>query len=75
MVNNITNFVVGFVFPMLLASFGLSGAFIIFIVCSIIGGIFAYKFIPETSGKSLEQIEVEFRNYEKNNVSGESIEA
>ena len=61
----VANFAVGFAFPILLANFGLSGAFIVFIVCSILGGIFIYKFAPETSGKTLEEIEEEFRNYKK----------
>ena len=61
----VANFVVGFIFPILLANLGLSGAFNIFIVTSILGGIFIYKFAPETHGKSLEEIEEEFRNHKK----------
>ena len=55
-------FVVGFIFPTLLAAFGLSGSFIIFAVCSFIDLLFTYKFVPETRGKSLEEIEEHFRN-------------
>ena len=61
----ISNFLVGLVFPIMLSNFGLSGSFIAFAVFSILGIIFMYKFCPETTGKSLEEIEEEFRNYDK----------
>ncbi|XP_051114654.1 probable polyol transporter 4 [Andrographis paniculata] len=38
------------------------GAFFIFSVISALSVAFAYKFVPETKGKSLEQIEVLFRD-------------
>ncbi|WP_270566076.1 sugar porter family MFS transporter [Clostridium beijerinckii] len=71
----VANFIVGFVFPILLASFGLSGAFIVFIGSSIIGGIFIYKCAPETYGKSLEEIEQSFRKYKNDDFIEENIEA
>lgn len=55
----ITNFVVSFVFPMLLSSIGLASTFVIFMVFNIVGLLFSYKFVPETRGRSLEQIEQE----------------
>lgn len=71
----VANFIVGFVFPILLARFGLSGAFIVFIGSSIIGGIFIYKCAPETYGKSLEEIEQSFRKYKNDDFIEENIEA
>lgn len=59
----ITNFAVGLIFPIMLSHFGLSGSFIAFAVCSILGAIFIYHFAPETRGKSLEEIEQSFREY------------
>ncbi len=59
----ICNFTVGLIFPIMLEHVGLSGSFISFAVCSILGAIFIYKFAPETRGKSLEEIEESFRNY------------
>ena len=61
----IANFFVGFFFPQLLFSFGLSATFFIFAGIGLIGLLFAIKFVPETRGRSLEQIERDFRNYDK----------
>ena len=64
----ITNFLVGLAFPIMLANWGLSGSFIAFALCSILGTIFIYNFAPETRGKSLEEIEEGFRNYKKDSI-------
>ncbi|MCH3965802.1 MAG: sugar porter family MFS transporter [Clostridium sp.] len=61
------NFCVGLVFPTLLSTFGLSGAFIIFVILGVIAWIYTYKFVPETLNKSLEEIEESFRNYKTDN--------
>jgi len=53
----IANFTISMAFPLLLASFGLSGAFLIFGCIGIGGAIFVIRCIPETRGRSLEQIE------------------
>ncbi|GEP22991.1 sugar porter family MFS transporter [Lentilactobacillus diolivorans] len=58
------NFVVGFIFPILLSKIGLSATFIVFVLCNIVSFWFAWKFAPETRGKSLEQIQMEFK-YDK----------
>lgn len=57
----IANFFVGFGFPILLDKFGLSGSFSVFVVLNIVSFIFAYKFAPETHGKTLEEIELDFK--------------
>lgn len=53
----LANFIVGFVFPILLTNFGGVATFGVFIGCNIVSLIFAYTFVPETQGKSLEQIQ------------------
>lgn len=58
----LTNFCVGLSFPVLLSSFGLSSTFFIFAGLGLLGLLFAYKYVPETKGRSLEQIENDFRH-------------
>jgi MFS transporter, SP family, major inositol transporter len=53
----IANFLISLMFPILLASVGLSGAFFIFALIGIGGAIFVVRFVPETRNRSLEQIE------------------
>lgn len=53
----IANFVISLLFPVLLASVGLSGAFFIFALIGIGGAIFVIRWVPETRHRSLEQIE------------------
>jgi major inositol transporter-like SP family MFS transporter len=62
----ITNFLIGLFFPILLSAVGLSITFFIFAVCGIAAIIFVNKILPETRGKSLEQLESYFRNYGQN---------
>ncbi|MEJ3734999.1 Major myo-inositol transporter IolT [Bacillus velezensis] len=61
----IVNFLVGFTFPVLLANIGLSATFFIFVLLGIASVIFVKRFLPETKGLSLEQLEQNFRAYEK----------
>jgi major inositol transporter-like SP family MFS transporter len=63
----ITNFLVGFSFPILLSGVGLSTTFFIFAVLGIAAITFVNKFLPETKGKSLEQLEQYFRSYSETN--------
>ena len=60
----VANFFVGFFFPQLLFSFGLSATFFIFAGFGFIGLLFVINFVPETRGRSLEQIERDFRSYD-----------
>ncbi|ERH63244.1 major facilitator transporter [Pantoea dispersa EGD-AAK13] len=53
----IANFLISLLFPVLLASVGLSGAFFIFALIGIGGAIFVIRWVPETRHRSLEQIE------------------
>ena len=61
----ITNFVIGLFFPTLLASFGLQTTFIIFAAIGFVSITFTRLFVPETFGKTLEEIEHQFRNYNR----------
>ncbi|RVU74320.1 sugar porter family MFS transporter [Pantoea dispersa] len=53
----IANFLISLLFPVMLASVGLSGAFFIFALIGIGGAIFVIRWVPETRHRSLEQIE------------------
>jgi major inositol transporter-like SP family MFS transporter len=55
------NFLVGLFFPILMDTVGLSGTFFLFAVFGIVGIIYVAKFLPETRGLSLEQIEANFK--------------
>ena len=58
------NFLVGLTFPVLLANIGLSTTFFVFVVFGIGAILFVKKYLPETKGLTLEQLEHTFRNYE-----------
>lgn len=57
----ITNFLVGFFFPVLLSKIGLSSTFFIFFGFGLASVAFVKHYLPETSGRSLEEIEYFFR--------------
>ena len=61
----LANFAVGYIFPVLIAAIGMSHTFMVFMICNAIGLVFAIKYIPETRGKSLEQLEHEFHDMGK----------
>ncbi|MBK5480402.1 sugar porter family MFS transporter [Peribacillus sp. TH16] len=60
----ITNSVIGLAFPVLLGTIGLSTTFFIFVALGIGGIIFVKKYIPETKGRTLEELEHYFRTYD-----------
>jgi major inositol transporter-like SP family MFS transporter len=59
------NFAISMAFPLLLAAFGLAGAFLTFAVIGIGGSMFVLRTIPETKGRSLEQVEHYFHELYK----------
>jgi MFS transporter, SP family, major inositol transporter len=59
------NFFIGLLFPVLLDKVGLSTTFFIFVVLGLAAITFVKKFLPETRGLTLEQLELYFRNYKK----------
>lgn len=56
-----TNFTISLTFPWLLSKLGIAYTFLCFGLIGILGAIFVLKFIPETKGRSLEQIEQYFK--------------
>lgn len=57
--NGLTSFAVATVFPIQLEYLGSATTYMIFGVCMILCLLFVIKYIPETKGKSLEEIENE----------------
>src|SRR5699024_433167 len=58
----LTNTIVSFIFPILIAHLGLNNTFMIFAGIGVLGSIFVLKCIPETRGRSLEQVEHYFES-------------
>src|ERR671917_509250 len=56
-----SNWLVALTFPVLLATFGGAGSFWLFAVLGIVAWFFVYFRVPETKGRSLEEIEASFR--------------
>ena len=56
-----SNFLVALTFPILLAALGGAGSFWLFAVLGIVAWIFVYFRVPESKGRSLEEIEASFR--------------
>lgn len=67
-----SNFLVGYFFPILLSWLGMTLTFLVFVFFNILSFFFAYFFAPETRGKSLEQIQLEFQYGEQSGVDPES---
>ncbi|MFC7392765.1 sugar porter family MFS transporter [Scopulibacillus cellulosilyticus] len=65
----IMNFIIGLTFPVLLASIGLSTTFFVFVILGIAAILFVKKFMPETRGVTLEQLEHHFRTYNSQSAS------
>ncbi|WP_164509411.1 sugar porter family MFS transporter [Companilactobacillus jidongensis] len=57
----IGNFFVAIIFPWLVANVGMTYSFLLFVIFNIISIIFVIFFVPETQGKSLEEIELDFK--------------
>lgn len=61
----IANFLIGLSFPVLLGGIGLSTTFFVFAALNVVAILLVYFYVPETRGRSLEQLEDDFRNYDK----------
>ena len=55
------NFAVSLSFPILMDAIGLSNTFFVFVVLGVAAIVFARRHIPETSGKTLEELEHQFK--------------
>lgn len=56
-----SNFAVALTFPILLANLGGAGSFWLFAALGIVAWFFVYFMVPETKGRTLEEIEADFR--------------
>jgi major inositol transporter-like SP family MFS transporter len=59
-----TNTIISFFFPILAKSLGPTGTFGIFVVINILATYFVYKYVPETRGRTLEELEDDFRTHD-----------
>jgi MFS transporter, SP family, major inositol transporter len=60
----VTNFMIGLTFPVLLSKIGLSTTFFVFVALGIFAIAFVKKYLPETKGHSLEELEKNFRSFD-----------
>ncbi|MDJ0318281.1 sugar porter family MFS transporter [Arthrobacter antibioticus] len=56
------NFLVGFFFPQLVAGIGISATFFIFVALQLCAIVWVKRVVPETRGKSLEELEALFKS-------------
>jgi MFS family permease len=59
LINSSVSFLVQLVFPWELENFGPSTTFLIYGVFAVIGLVFVFRTLPETKGRSLEELEAE----------------
>lgn len=65
----LTNFFVSLLFPIALGGLGLSTTFFMFVVLNLAGILFVKKFLPETKGRTLEQLEHHFRTRKSTSIN------
>ncbi|XP_058447708.1 facilitated trehalose transporter Tret1-2 homolog [Malaya genurostris] len=68
------SFVIIKLYPTMVANMGSANVFIFYGVISIIGVMYVYHIVPETKGKSLQEIEDYFRGKSANDRSSQSVE-
>src|SRR3954469_17930861 len=57
-----TNAAISFLFPLVNSALGSTGTFGIFVLVNLVSIAFVTKFVPETRGRSLEELEDQFRS-------------
>ncbi len=67
-----TNLIVSLVFPLMLSAMGIAWVFTIFSVICLLSFFFAFYMVPETKGKSLEEIEASLKQRFKKKNSTQS---
>lgn len=60
-VNSFTSWVIQFVFPIELATLGNTVTYALFAGFAVLGWVYLYRKLPETKGKSLEELEQQFQ--------------
>lgn len=76
----LANFLVGFSFPVMMAHWGGVGTFAFFIAFNVTAWVFSWSLVPETQGKSLEQIQRELQaqlqtnHYHRHHHQGSSLQ-
>jgi major inositol transporter-like SP family MFS transporter len=59
-----TNTIISFVFPLLVGALGATLTFGLFTIVNAISLLFVWKFCPETRGRTLEELEDDFREHD-----------
>jgi MFS transporter, SP family, major inositol transporter len=59
-----TNTIISFVFPLLVGALGATLTFGLFAIVNAISFLFVWKFCPETRGRTLEELEDDFREHD-----------
>jgi MFS family permease len=57
-INSAVSFLVQLIFPWELATLGSTGTFLLYGIFALVGLVFILRILPETKGKSLEELEV-----------------
>ncbi|MFD5258978.1 sugar porter family MFS transporter [Streptomyces bobili] len=57
----LTNFAIGLVFPSLVSGIGISATFFLFVVAGVLSITFVKLYVPETRGRTLENLETELQ--------------
>jgi major inositol transporter-like SP family MFS transporter len=68
------NTVISYVFPYMITNLGSSGTFWVFAAINVISLLFCIKFAPETRGRTLEELEDEFRTRDARHFAHEAPE-
>jgi major inositol transporter-like SP family MFS transporter len=55
------NALISFVFPILVEAAGATVTFGLFVIINLVSIFFVFKFVPETRGRTLEELEDDFR--------------
>ena len=66
----VANSTISFLFPILAERYGSMAVFSGFVVLNVLAALFALRYIPETKGRTLEELEIELRNRYSGVVTG-----
>ena len=63
----LSDFALSYTFPILTQHIGEGWTFMLYVLVTAMSAIFVWKLVPETRGKSLEEIEMYWHNKSKTN--------